>query len=53
MSLGLTRGLVQLQPHDKKWEEVEQEGILYRGSDVEHQLLYVMWDMVNDTRTHA
>lgn len=107
MSLGLKRGTVQLEPHDKQWEEVavqtiktlksilgddaidiqhigstaipaikskpiidiavgvtdfdrimshneqlQQEGIFYRGSDVEHQLLYVMGDMENDTRTH-
>lgn len=107
MSLGLKRGTVQLEPHNKQWEEVavqtigklkvilgedvidiqhvgstaipaikakpiidiavgeddfkrvllyneqlQQEGIVYRGSDVEHQLLYVMGDMKNDTRTH-
>lgn len=107
MSLGLKRGTVQLEPHNKQWEEVavqtieklkailgedaidiqhigstaipaikakpiidiavgaddfnqvllhneqlQQEGIVYRGSDVEHQLLYVMGDMENDTRTH-
>lgn len=33
-------------------EQLQQEGIVYRGSDVEHQLLYVMGDMKNDTRTH-
>lgn len=27
-------------------------GIFYRRSDVERQLLYVMGDMENDTRTH-
>lgn len=107
MSLGLKRGTVLLESHDKQWEEVavetigklnailgedaidiqhigstaipaikakpiidiavgvddfnrvllyneqlQQEGIVYRGSDVEHQLLYVMGDMKNDTRTH-
>lgn len=107
MSLGLKRGTVQLEPHNKQWEEVavqtigklkailgeeaidiqhigstaipaiktkpiidiavgvddfnrvllyneqlQQEGIVYRGLDVEHQLLYVMGDMKNDTRTH-
>lgn len=107
MSLGLKRGVVQLEPHDKQWNEIavqtiktlkailgddvidiqhigstaipaikakpiidiavgiddfnrvllhneqlQQEGIVYRGSDVEHQLLYVMGDMKNDTRTH-
>ena len=107
MSLGLKRGVVQLEPHDKQWNEIavqtiktlkailgddvidiqhigstaipaikakpiidiavgiddfnrvllhneqlQQEGIVYRGSDVEHQLLYVMADMKNDTRTH-
>lgn len=107
MSLGLKRGTVQLEPHDKQWEKVavqtieklnsilgddaidiqhigstaipaikakpiidivvgvddfervmlhneqlRQEGIFYRGSDVEEQLLYVMGDMENDTRTH-
>lgn len=107
MSLGLKRGTVILESHDKQWEEaavqtigklkailgddaielqhigstaipaikakpiidiavgvddfnrvllhneqLQQEGIVYRGSDVEHQLLYVMGDMKNDTRTH-
>lgn len=107
MSLGLKRGVVQLEQHDKQWNEIavqtiktlkailgddvidiqhigstaipaikakpiidiavgiddfnrvllhneqlQQEGIVYRGSDVEHQLLYVMGDMKNDTRTH-
>ena len=107
MSLGLKRGTVHLESHDKQWEEVavqtirklkailgedaidiqhigstaipaikskpiidiavgvtdfdrimthneqlQQEGIFYRGSDVEHQLLYVMGDMEKDTRTH-
>ena len=107
MSLGLKRGTVHLESHDKQWEEVavqtirklkailgedaidiqhigstaipaikakpiidiavgvddfnrvllnneqlQQEGIVYRGSDVEYQLLYVMGDMKNDTRTH-
>lgn len=107
MSLGLKRGTVLLESHDKQWEEVavetigklnailgedaidiqhigstaipaikakpiidiavgvddfnrvllyneqlQQEGMVYRGSDVEHQLLYVMGDMKNDTRTH-
>ena len=33
-------------------EQLQQEGIFYRGSDVEHQLLYVIGDMENDTRTH-
>lgn len=107
MSLGLKRGIVQLEPHDKQWDEaaiqtikklksilgddaidiqhigstaipvikakpiidivvgvtdfdkvmlhneqLRQVGIFYRGSDVERQLLYVMGDMENDTRTH-
>lgn len=107
MSLGLKRGTVQLEPHNKQWEEIavqtmeslkailgedaidiqhigstaipaikakpiidivvgvedfkrvllhneqlRQKGIFYRGSDVEEQLLYVMGDMENDTRTH-
>lgn len=107
MSLGLKRGIVQLEPHDKQWEEIavqtirklkailgeaavdiqhigstaipvikakpiidivvgvddfskiiqyneqlQQEGIYYRGSDVADQLLYVIGDMENDTRTH-
>ena len=107
MSLGLKRGIVQLEPHDKRWDEaaiqtikilksilgddaidiqhigstaipaikakpiidivvgvtdfdkvmlhneqLRQVGIFYRGSDVERQLLYVMGDMENDTRTH-
>ena len=107
MSLGLKRGTVQLEPHDKRWddiaiqtiktlksilgddaidiqhigstaipaikakpiidivvgvidferiishnEQLENEGIFYRGSDVEHQVLYVMGDMEKDIRTH-
>ena len=107
MSLGLKRGIVQLEPHDKQWDEIavqtikilkailgddvidiqhigstaipaikakpiidivvgvtdfdriisyneqlQKEGIFYRGSDVEHQLLYVMGDVESDTRTH-
>ena len=107
MSLGLKRGIVQLEPHNKQCDEIalqtiktlksilgddtidiqhigstaipaikskpiidiavgvtdfdrimthneqlQQEGIFYRGSDVEHQLLYVMGDMEKDTRTH-
>lgn len=107
MSLGLKRGTVHLEPHNKEWqkiavqtiekleeilgedaidiqhigstaipaikakpiidiavgagdfnrvllhnEQLQQEGIVYCGSDVEHQLLYVMGDMKNDTRTH-
>ena len=106
MSLGLKRGTVQLEPHDKQWDDVavqtiktlksilgddaidiqhigstaipaikakpiidiavgvtdfekimshneqlEKEGIFYRGSDVEHQVLYVMGDMETDIRT--
>lgn len=64
MLLGLKRGTVILEPHDKQWDEIaaidivvgvtdidrimtyneqlQQEGIFYRGSDVGHQLLYVM-----------
>lgn len=107
MSVGLKRGAVQLEPHDKRWDEIaiqttktlksilgddaidiqhigstaipaikakpiidiavgvtdfdkvmlhneqlRQVGIFYRGSNVEHQLLYVMGDMENDIRTH-
>lgn len=107
MSLGLKRETVQLEPHDKQWEEIavqtiktlklilgddavdiqhigstaipaikakpiidiavgvtdfdrvmshneqlQQEGIFYRGSDLECQLLYVMGDMENNIRTH-
>lgn len=107
MSLGLKRGIVQLEPHDKQWDEaaiqtiknlksilgddavdiqhigstaipaikakpiidiavgvtdfekimsyneqLQKDGIFYRGSDVENQILYVMGDMENDTRTH-
>ena len=107
MSLGLKRGTVQLEPHDKQWDDVavqtiktlksilgddaidiqhigstaipaikakpvidivvgvtdferimlhneqlQKEGIFYRGSDVERQLLYVMGDMEKDIRTH-
>ena len=33
-------------------EQLQQEGIFYRGSDVEHQLLYVMGDIEKDTRTY-
>ena len=33
-------------------EQLRQVGIFYRGSDVERQLLYVMGDMENDTRTN-
>lgn len=33
-------------------ESLKQEGIFYRGSDVEKQLLYVMGNMENDIRTH-
>ena len=107
MSLGLKRGTVHLEPHDKQWDEIaaqtiktlksilgddaidiqhigstaipaikakpiidivvgttdfgrimshneqlENEGIFYRGSDVEHQVLYVIGDMAKDIRTH-
>ena len=107
MSLGLKRGIVQLEPHDKRWDEaaiqtikilksilgddaidiqhigstaipaikakpiidiavgvtdfekimsyneqLQKEGIFYRGSDVEDQILYVMGDMEKDIRTH-
>lgn len=107
MSLGLKRGTVQLEPHDKQWDEaaiqtiknlksilgddavdiqhigstaipaikakpiidiavgvtdfekimsyneqLQKDGIFYRGSDVENQILYVMGDMEKDIRTH-
>jgi GrpB-like predicted nucleotidyltransferase (UPF0157 family) len=107
MTLGLKRGTVHLEPHDKQWDEIaaqtiktlksilgddaidiqhigstaipaikakpiidivvgttdferimshneqlENEGIFYRGSDVEHQVLYVIGDMEKDIRTH-
>ena len=107
MSLGLKRGTMQLEPHDKQWDEaaiqtirklksilcdddidiqhigstaipaikakpvidivvgvtdferimlhneqLQKEGIFYRGSDVEYQILYVMGDMEKDIRTH-
>ena len=107
MSLGLKRGTVQLEPHDKQWDEaaiqtikklksilgddavdiqhigstaipaikakpiidivvgvtdfekimsyneqLQKEGIFYRGSDVEDQILYVMGDMEKNIRTH-
>ena len=107
MSLGLKRGTVQLEPHDKQRDEaaiqtirklksilgddaidiqhigstaipaikakpvidivvgvtdferimlhneqLQKEGIFYRGSDVECQILYVMGDMKKDIRTH-
>ena len=107
MSLGLKRGTVQLEPHDKQWaetaiqtiktlksilgddaidiqhigstaipvikakpiidivvgvtdferimlhnEQLKQEKILYRGSDEERQLFYVMGDIEADNRIH-
>ena len=107
MPLGLKKGTVHLEPHDKQWDEIaaqtiktlksilgddaidiqhigstaipaikakpiidivvgttdferimshneqlENEGIFYRGSDVEHQVLYVIGDMEKDIRTH-
>ena len=102
MPLGLKRGTVQLEAHDKQWDEIaiqtiktlksilgddaigstaipvikakpiidivvgvtnfervmlhneqlQKEGIFYRGSDVEYQILYVMGDMEKDIRTH-
>ena len=107
MPLGLKRGTVHLEPHDKQWDEIatqtiktlksilgddaidiqhigstaipaikakpiidivvgttdfgrimshneqlENEGIFYRSSDVEHQVLYVIGDMEKDIRTH-
>lgn len=107
MSLGLKRGTVQLEPHDKQWDEaaiqtikilnsilgdaaidiqhigstaipaikakpiidivvgvtdfekimsyneqLQKDGIFYRGSDVEDQILYVMGDMKKDIRTY-
>lgn len=33
-------------------EKLQREGIFYWGLDVEHQLIYVMGDMENGTRTH-
>lgn len=33
-------------------EQLQQANIIYRGSDNENQLLYVMGDFVKDTRTH-
>lgn len=33
-------------------EQLRQANIIYRGSDNENQLLYVMGDFVKDTRTH-
>lgn len=33
-------------------EQLQKEGIFYRGSDVEYQILYVMGDMEKDIRTH-
>ena len=33
-------------------EQLQKEGIFYRGSDVEDQILYVMGDMEKDIRTH-
>ena len=105
--VGLKRGTVQLEPHDKQWDEaaiqtiknlksilgddavdiqhigstaipaikakpiidivvgvtdfekimsyneqLQKDGIFYRGSDVEDQILYVMGDMEKDIRTH-
>ena len=31
-------------------EQLQKEGIFYRGSDVENQILYVMGDMEKDIR---
>ena len=108
MTLGLKRGTVQLEPHDKQWDEIavqtiktlkailgddvidiqhigstaipaikakpiidivvgvtdfdriksyneqlQKEGIFYRGSDVEHQLLYVMGDVEGGYQEHT
>ena len=33
-------------------EQLKQEKILYRGSDVERQLFYVMGDIEADNRIH-
>ena len=33
-------------------EKLNQKGIIFRGADVDNQLLYVMGDFENDTRTH-
>ena len=33
-------------------EQLQKEGIFYRGSDVEDQILYVMGDMEKNIRTH-
>ena len=33
-------------------EKLQCEGIIYRGSDVDRQLLYVVGDIEKDTRTH-
>ena len=33
-------------------EQLQKEGIFYRGSDVEDQILYIMGDMEKDIRTH-
>ena len=33
-------------------EQLQKDGIFYRGSDVEDQILYVMGDMEKDIRTH-
>ena len=33
-------------------ERLKKEGIVYRGSDVEDQILYVMGDMEKNIRTH-
>lgn len=106
-AIRIKRGTVQLEPHDKQWDEIaiqtiktlksilgddaidiqhigstaipvikakpiidivvgvtdferimlhneqlQKEGIFYRGSDVEYQILYVMGDMEKDIRTH-
>ena len=107
MSLGLKRGIVQLEPHDNNWdkiahqtintlysilgcdvvdiqhigstsiqmikakpiidivvgvidfnkvlshnEQLQQEGIFYRGIDLNQQMLYVMGNIDEDIRTH-
>lgn len=46
--LGVT-DFERIMSHNK---QLQQEGIFYRGSDVECQLLYVMVDMEADIRTH-
>ncbi|MGI6017644.1 MAG: GrpB family protein [Marvinbryantia sp.] len=43
------RDLNDIQPY---MEQLKQNGIIFRGGDAPEQLLFVMGDFENDTRTH-